>query len=152
MKKFLTVLNLFLLFTLILLTLYVFEVIDIPFLHPAETKVPRIDKTQTATEVSTSTEINKPKETVTRKKTYDELMKKGDIYYEKGFYHLAIDSYTQANKSKSNDIASLIKIAEIQLKLNEFEQTKELATAILKAKPTSIEGKLILGQAHIGLE
>lgn len=154
MKKFLTVLNLFLLFTLILLTLYVFDIIDIPFLHKEQVqeKVPRIEKTETPTQITEPEQTDEPTETVTRKKTYDELMKKGDVYYEKGFYHLAIDSYTQANQSDPNDITSLIKIGEIQLKLNEFEQAKELATAILKREPTSVEGKLMLGKAHIGLE
>jgi len=142
MKKFLTVLNLVLLITLVTLTLYVFDVIDIPWLRKT------VESNQQNTLVTE--EETGPK--VERKKGYDELIKKGDLYYENGFYNLAVDSYTQASKMEPAKIEPLIRIGELQLILDNFEQAKNMGNEILKMNPQTVKGKLIIGKADIGLE
>lgn len=143
LRKFLTLLNLVLLFTLVTLTLYIFDLIDIPFLHPTEEIVEE-------PEVKEPEKV--PEDKVIRKKSYDELMQKGDLYLEKEFYNLAIDSYTQANKENPTKIDPLIKIGDIHTLLNEYNKAKLISLEILKMDPHSVSGKLILGKAHIGLE
>jgi protein O-GlcNAc transferase len=142
MKKFLTVLNLALFLTLVILTLYVFGIIDIPFLSKNNET-----KSNQPTVVSEETD-NK----VERKKGYDELIKKGDLYYEKGFYNLAVDSYTQASNLEPTKIEPLIRIGELQLIMGNFEQAKNMGNEILKKNPQTVRGKLIIGKADIGLE
>ncbi|MFC1647610.1 tetratricopeptide repeat protein [Patescibacteria group bacterium] len=139
MRKFLTILNVLLLATLIVLTLYVFNIIDLSFL----------DQQQEITQGEP--EIEGP-DKITRKKTYEELIEKGDLYFESGLYTLAIDSYTTASEKEPSKILPLIKIGEIQLIQREYEKAKNLALEILKSSDTNVNAKLILGQANIGLE
>ncbi|MBN1494566.1 tetratricopeptide repeat protein [Candidatus Peregrinibacteria bacterium] len=149
-KKILTILNLLLTFTLVILTLYIFNIIDIPFLHktsePGETVLSPFGVTETE---------QTPEETgekVERKKSYDELIKKGNLYYEKGFYNLAVDSYTQASNANPSKIEPLIRMGELQLILGNYEQTKLMGERIVKLNPQTVQGKIISAKANIGLE
>jgi len=141
MRKFLTILNIFLLFTLVLLTLYVFDLIEFPFLK-GDTEI---------IEELPEEELTEP-EKIARKKTYEELMNKGDFYYESGIYSLSIDAYTSASEQEPNKIEPLLRIGEIQLIEYEYEKAKNLALEVLKVSPTNVSGKIILGRSNIGLE
>ncbi len=146
MNKLLTILNFILLTTLIILTLYVFDIISIPFLEKEE-PLPEQPITQEETSGDTSDE---PK--VSRTKSYEELMEKADVYFKNGLYDLAIDSYTQASQKAELNKQPLLKIAAIQLLQNEYEKTKEMSLHILNIDEHSGLAKLYLGQAYIGLE
>lgn len=142
MRKFLTILNIVLLGTLIVLTLYVFGVIDFPFLKGGEAEIEEPIQTE---------ELTEP-EKIARKKSYEELLNKGDFYYESGLYSLAIDAYTNASEQEPSKIEPLLRIGEIQLLQMEYEKAKNLALEVIKISPTNVNGKLILGRANIGLE
>jgi tetratricopeptide (TPR) repeat protein len=143
MKKVLTLLNLFLLFTLVTLTLYIFNIIDIPFLHPGEERV--------KVAVKPTSQVENTAEKVERKKTFNELMAKANVYYENHLYNLAIDTYTKASNENSTSVEPLLKISEIQLILNEYEQAKNMCLKILQKDPHSVSAKIMLGQAYLGL-
>lgn len=142
MRKFLTILNIVLLGTLIVLTLYVFGIIDFPFLRSNKPVVEEPIQTQ---------ELTEP-EKIARKRSYEELLNKGDFYYESGLYSLAIDAYTNASEQEPSKIEPLLRIGEIQLIEREFEKAKNLALEVIKISPTNVNGKLILGRANLGLE
>ncbi len=143
MRKFLTILNILLLSTLIVLTLYVFDIIDFPFLRTQQEPEP-IEPVETE-------ELTEP-EKIARKKSYEELIKKGDLYYESGIYSLAIDAYTNASEQEPDKIEPLLRIGEIQLIQREYEKAKNLALEVIKISPKNVNGKVILGRANIGLE
>lgn len=145
MNKLLTVLNFLLLTTLIILTLYVFDIIDIPFLNNGNVQ----EEEELIREDPDPTE-ERPK--VTRSKSYNELMEKGNIYAENGLYDLAIDAYTQASNKAELNKEPLLKIASIQLLQKEYQKTKDMSLHILTIDQHSGLAKLYLGQAHIGLE
>ncbi|MBD3156889.1 hypothetical protein GF369_03600, partial [Candidatus Peregrinibacteria bacterium] len=147
MNKFLTVLNFLLLTTLIILTLYVFDIISIPFLEQED---PLPEQSITQEEEPTGTTPDQPK--VSRTKSYEELMEKADVYFENGLYDLAIDSYTQASQKAELNKQPLLKIAAIQLLQREYEKAKEMSLHILDIDEHSGLAKLYLGQAYIGLE
>ena len=148
-KKILTILNLILLFSLVTLTLYILNVIDIPFLHKAEQNTPEVPL---VLEETPDTQIEETGDKVSRKKTYDELVNKGNSYYEKGFYNLAIDSYTQASNENPSKVEPLIRIGELQLILENYEQAKLMGERIVKLNPQTVQGKIIISKADIGLE
>ena len=148
MNKFLTVLNFLLLTTLIILTLYVFDIISIPFL---EQEGQSIEK-QITQEEEESFDDTSDQTKISRTKSYEELMKKAEVYFENGLYDLAIDSYTQASQKAELNKQPLLKIAAIQLLQKEYEKTKELSLHILDIDEHSGLAKLYLGQAYIGLE
>lgn len=145
MNKFLTILNFLLLTTLIVLTLYVFDIIDIPFLtQQADTGQEKI--------VQEDPIVAEDEPKVTRSKSYDELMEKGNVYAENGLYDLAIDAYTQASQKAELNKEPLLKIASIQLIQEEYEKAKDMSLHILSIDEHSGLAKLYLGEAHIGLE
>ncbi|MCD6109571.1 tetratricopeptide repeat protein [bacterium] len=144
MNKFLTILNFILLTTLVILTLYVFDIIDIPLLDKPNTKIEELKQDHS----------NPPekKEVVGRSKSYDELMSKAKVYSDNGLYDLAIDSYTQASQKAELNKEPLLRIAEIQLLQKEYQKAKDLSLHILTIDQHSGLAKLYLGQAYIGLE
>jgi len=147
MNKFLTVLNFLLLTTLIILTLYVFDIIDIPFLNEQKTQ-----QEENVPQQNITTEQQEEIQKVTRSKSYDELMEKGKVYAENGLYDLAIDTYTQASQKAELNKEPLLKIASIQLLQQEYQKAKDMSAHILTIDQNSGLAKLYLGQANIGLE
>lgn len=145
MNKFLTILNFLLLTTLIVLSLYVFDIIDIPFLSQQNQQGELVQEDPEPEETGGESKV-------LRSKSYDELMQKGDTYAENGLYDLAIDAYTQASQKAELNKTPLLKIAAIQLIQKEYEKAKEMSLHILKIDQHSGLAKLYLGQAHIGLE
>ncbi len=139
MRRILTVLNIILLITLVVLSLYVFDVIDINFLkdRPEETILVEVPDTP---------------DKVERRKSYEEYMQKGDTFKTSGFYALAIDSYTNASEEEPDRIEPLVEIGELQILEGNYEGAKNLATKILQKNETNTDAKVILGRANIGLE
>jgi tetratricopeptide (TPR) repeat protein len=143
MNKFLTVLNFLLLTTLVVLTLYVFDIIDIPFLSDQNQEEELVQEDPVPVD-------DGPR--VTRSKSYDELMEKAKVYTNNGLYDLAIDTYTQASQKAELNKEPLLKIASIQLLQKEYIKAKDMSLHILSIDQHSGLAKLYLGQAHIGLE
>lgn len=146
MNKFLTILNFLLLTTLIILTLYVFDIIEIPFLEDKETQIEEVVQEEP------QEETNEEGEKVLRSKSYEELMEKAKVYAENGLYDLAIDAYVQASQKAELNKDPLLKIVEIQLKMEEYQKAKDMSMHILTIDQHSGLAKLYLGQAYIGLE
>lgn len=146
MKKFFTIINILLLITLVVLSLYVFDIIDIPFLNRQVAEKPIDLQTEEPIDTQTESSIK-----VARKKSYNELIKKADTYAKQELYTLAIDSYTKASKQNIKSVEPLVKIGRIHLSLNEFEKAKEISLQVLKSSSSNTEALLILGQAHLGL-
>lgn len=147
MNKFLTILNFLLFTTLVVLTLYIFDIIEIPFFERSET----IEEEEITTQI---TETQKPEEEqkVLRSKSYEELMEKAKVYSENGLYNLSIDTYIQASQKAELNKDPLLKIAAIQIKIEEYQKAMDMSLHILKMDPQSGLAKLYLGQAYIGLE
>lgn len=140
MRKLLTILNIVLLVTLIVLSLYVFDVIDLSFLNGGK---------QTDEPLTHVTDVP---DKVSRDKSYTELIQKGDLNFENKLYALAVDAYSAASEKEPDQLEPLIKIANIQAITANYEQAKALAEKILEKKPSNVDGKVILGRAYIGLE
>jgi tetratricopeptide (TPR) repeat protein len=147
MKKFITILNVILAIILVVLSLYVFDIVDIPFFGNENNDEPiKLDTNgQIVEEID---DIDK----VGRKKSYSELMDKADQYKKSGMYTQAIDYYTQANQKEPQAIEPLIQISEIHVIQRNFEQAKAISLEVLKIDPQNQTGKLILGRANVGLE
>jgi len=139
MRRFLTILNVILLITLVILTLYVFDVIDFKFLENNEEPLIEVPIADTPDKVE-------------RRKSYEEYMQKGDTYYSSGMYALAIDSYTNASEEEPDRIEPLILIGELQILQKNYDTAKNLATKILQKNEKNTDAKVILGRANIGLE
>lgn len=151
MKKVLTFLNFVLFVTLVILTLYIFDVIDIPWLQQ-EGKVISEQTEQKKPDKVTEANSDESTERVARKKNYSELMNKGDLYFKNGFYNLAIDSYVEASNQEPNNITPLLKIAKTHLVTENYKQSRDISLEILKNTPHSTDAKLILGKAYLGIE
>lgn len=150
MKKFLTILNFLLLVTLIILTLYIFDVIDIPWLQNQKQTTQPVQQ-QTVGQ-DQQTEHGNETEKVARRKPYRELIKKGDLYYNNEFYNLALDSYIEAGNQKPDETEPLLRIGKVHLVTKNYTQAKNVAQKILDINSHSVDGKLMLGKAYIGLE
>jgi len=147
MKKFITILNVILLIILVILSLYIFDIIDVPFLGIQNNNEPikLNENTETTEDINDIDKVN-------RKKSYSELMNKADQYKNNNLYTQAIDYYAQANQKEPQAIEPLIQIAEIHVIERNFEQAKSISLEILKMDPQNQTGKLILGRANVGLE
>jgi len=147
MNKFLTILNFLLLTVLIILTLYVFNIINIPFLDNQNTKTQ-----ETPQEAQDKVNPPEQKNPIGRSKSYKELMSKAKVYKENGLYNLAIDTYTQASKKAELNKDPLLNIALIQLLQQKYQEAKDMSSHILTIDEHSGLAKLYLGEANIGLE
>lgn len=149
MRKFLTALNFVLLITLIILTLYVFDVIDIPWLRQ-DIQEPQ-EHTQERVPVRPEPD-DEEEDRVARRKSYTELMNRGDLYLKNGFYNLAIDAYVEASNQEPDNISPLIKIANVHLATKNHTQARDVSLEVLKTAPQSTDAKLVLGKAYLELE
>jgi tetratricopeptide (TPR) repeat protein len=139
MRRILAILNIVLLITLVVLSLYIFDIIDFKFMQNNEEPLIEVPIADTPDKVE-------------RRKSYEEYMQKGDTYNASGLYALAIDSYTNASEEEPNRIEPLILIGELQISQRNYETAKNLATKILQKSETNTDAKMILGRANIGLE
>ncbi|MFC1599765.1 tetratricopeptide repeat protein [Patescibacteria group bacterium] len=139
MRRLLTILNVVLLITLVILSLYVFDIIDFKFLEKNEEPLIEVPIADTPDKVE-------------RRKSYEEYMQKGDTFNASGLYTLAIDSYTNASEEEPDRIEPLVLIGELQILQRNYETAKNLASKILEKSPKNTDAKVILGRANIGLE
>jgi tetratricopeptide (TPR) repeat protein len=144
-KKILSVVNILLFVSLIVIVLDVFGIIQLPFFNQGEEQVTEEPLKFTVDEDETDGDK------VPRKKSYAELIKTGDIYLEKGFYNLAIDAYNQAFQTKPG-VDPLLRIAKIHLLSQNFDQVKETCLEALKVDNNNATAKLLLGRANLGLQ
>ncbi len=146
MKKALSGLIILVLIFFVGTALYVFEVPPFnaggPFIAKRE-GVPRSSGTQEELPDFLT------EEGVSRAKTYDEHMNRGQLLTENGYSALAIAEFESASKMAPTNPAPLAAIGKIHLQSGDTIKAKLSLQEALKLDQNNIEAKISLGKAHI---
>ena len=81
--------------------------------------------------------------------SYDERMKKGDYFIEKGFLTFAANEYVKAANLEPNRAEPYQKLLKANFDLGDYDKAKRNAEIILKLDPNNFETKLTLAQVYI---
>lgn len=126
--------------------LYVFEVF--PF-NPGGPIIPK----QTGIPRGTATQQELPdfltEEGVSRTKTYEEHMNRGNLLVQNGYYALAIAEFEAASDMSPTRAAPLIAIGKVHLENNDTIKAKLSLQEALKKDPNNLEATISLGKVYI---
>ena len=81
--------------------------------------------------------------------SYDERIKKGDYYFDRGFLTFASNEYVKASNLNPNLIEPYKKLLVTNLNLGDYNKASRNAEIILAKNPSDSETKLLLAQIYI---
>jgi tetratricopeptide (TPR) repeat protein len=102
------------------------------------------EKQQTETKI---TEVNVPEPEPDL--TYDERIKKGDYYFERGFLTFASNEYVKAANLEPDRVEPYLKLLKTNYELGDYSKAQGNAEMILKMDPSSSETKYNLALIYV---
>lgn len=150
MKKAINIITNLLLIFAVGVGLYVFEVF--PFnpggpIIPAQQGVPRNGSATITPE--DLPDFLQEEEGVTRTRSYDEHMNRGDLLVQNGYSALAIAEYQAAANMAPTNPSPLIKIGQIHLESGDTIKAKLSFEEALQLSPQNLEATIYLGKTYI---
>lgn len=76
--------------------------------------------------------------------SYEERMRKGDYYREKGFLTFAANEYVKASDLEPRNIVPYLKLTQVNLEIGDTEKARADADKILELDPSNTETKFYL--------
>jgi tetratricopeptide (TPR) repeat protein len=94
-------------------------------------------------------QVNTPQPEQEENLTYDERIKKGDYYFDRGFLTFALNEYVKAADLEPTRAEPYIRLLKTNYELGYYEKALSNTEAILRMKPGDFETELTLALVYI---
>ncbi len=86
---------------------------------------------------------------VATKKSFETYIEKGNEYFDRNYYQLALNEYIKANKDSPSSIEPFLKIGQVHLKLKNNGKARSNFNSALEIDSTNLEARIGLAKSYI---